>query len=69
MRITHEWNEETTLIRVEGLRQAVKALHVADVHLGIIDDRDEEFIDIHRELAVRFQERHDNRDPHGQIIP
>ena len=69
MRITHEVNEETELIRVEGLRQAVRALHVADVHLGIIDDRDADFLEEHRDLAVRFQERHDNRDAQGRIVP
>ncbi len=69
MRITHEFNDGIALIRVEGLQRTTRVLHVADVHIGFIDSRDAAFVDVHRDLATRFQERHENRDVHGRIFP
>ena len=69
MRVTHQWTDDRARVRVEGLRNTVRALHVADTHLGLIDDRDADFLDTCRDLAARFRKRHDNRDSEGRIVP
>ncbi len=69
MRITHYWNENRATIRVEGLTTPVKALMAADLHIGLIDERDPERNEKFAGLAERFHARHDNVDADGSIIP
>ena len=69
MKTTHQWNRASAIVRVEGLKQSVRTLHIADVHLGLIDERDAEHLDICKNLGERFHPRHDNRDAQGDIIP
>ena len=40
MRITHSWTEESAVIRIEGLTQLVRVVHITDSHLCIVDERD-----------------------------
>ncbi len=69
MRITHQWDAKSATIRVEGLKQTTRILHIADVHLGLIDGRDEEHLEICQDLGERFHPRHQNRDAQGHTIP
>ena len=69
MRITHQWDATSATIRVEDLKQSVQILHIADVHLGLIDERDVEYLEICKDLGQRFHPRHNNRDSEGNIIP
>ena len=45
MRITHEWNNETATIRVEGLSTAVRICHLTDPHTINIDQRDTSWLE------------------------
>ena len=45
MRITHSWTDDDATIRVEGLAEPFRLLHVTDSHIGLIDDRDKEHYD------------------------
>lgn len=69
MQVIHEWNDQKAHIRVEGLRSNVRALHISDTHMGLIDERDATELDRCRGMGERFHSRHENRDSRGAIIP
>ncbi len=69
MRITHSWTDHDALISVEGLSRSIRILHVADTHMGLIDNRDPEHVATLRGFADRFLDRHENRDAEGNPIP
>ncbi len=69
MHVIHEWNDQKALIRVEGLKDSVHALHISDTHMGLIDERDAPKLDRCRGMGERFHTRHENRDSQGGIIP
>jgi 3',5'-cyclic AMP phosphodiesterase CpdA len=69
MRVTHEWEGNRVTIRVEGLRQSVKALLVGDLHLGVVDERDPDRIEVCSGMGERFHHRHNNNDADGNTIP
>lgn len=58
MRTTHRWDHKSAVIRVEGLKRPVRALHIADVHMGLIDERDSEHVEICQGLGERFHPRY-----------
>ena len=68
MQVTHDWKESRATIRVEGLRGYVKALMLADVHLGLIDERDPDEQERFAGHAERFHDRH-GTDEAGNVIP
>ena len=37
MRVTHDWEGTRAVIRVEGLQQSAKALHLGDLHMAVVD--------------------------------
>ncbi|MDA0747646.1 MAG: metallophosphoesterase [bacterium] len=53
MRVTHDWTESTATIRVEGLSETVRMLHVTDSHFALLDERDAE----HAEASASYCER------------
>ena len=69
MRVTHEWEGNRITIRVEGLRQSVKALHLSDLHLGVVDERDSDWLEVCSGKGERFHHRHNNNDADGNTIP
>jgi hypothetical protein len=69
MRVTHEWDDDHAVIRVDSLPRPVTLLHVADVHLGVIDERDADWQPTCEGLGARFHHRHDNHDSDGRPIP
>ncbi len=69
MRVTHQWDENRAIIRVEGLTKNVKAMQMGDLHMGIIDERDPDRLDAFAGSAERFHHRHDNKDDAGNAIP
>ncbi len=44
MRITHSWTDDTATIKVEGLEAPVTMLHVTDPHVGLVDERDSDYL-------------------------
>ncbi len=69
MRVTHDWEGNRVVIRVEGLRQSVKALHLGDLHMAVVDERDSDRLDVCTGKGERFHHRHDNNDADGNTIP
>ena len=69
MRVTHHWEGNRVVIRVEGLRQSVKALHLGDLHMGVVDERDPDRLAVCTGKGERFHHRHDNNDDAGNTIP
>ena len=69
MRVTHDWEGNRVVIRVEGLPGSVKAMQMGDVHLGIIDERDADRLERFKGHGERFHHRHDNNDADGNTIP
>ena len=54
MRTTHTWTEDAATIKVEGLVNAVRLLHVTDTHLALIDERDAEHVEANGGARERF---------------
>jgi len=69
MRVTHGWEGNRALIRVEGLRQSVKALHLGDLHMAVVDERDSDRLEVCVGKGERFHHRHANNDADGNTIP
>ena len=69
MRVTHDWQGNRVTIRVEGLCRSVRALHLGDLHLGVVDDRDPDRLEVCTGKGERFHHRHDNNDDDGNTIP
>lgn len=69
MRITHDQEGNRAVIRVEGLRQSVKALHLGDLHMAVVDERDSDRLEVCTGKGERFYHRHDNNDAEGNTIP
>ena len=57
MRITHNWTDDTATIKVEGLADTVRLLHVTDSHLALIDERDPEHLEANGGTHQRFGAR------------
>lgn len=58
MRTTHTATDNATSIKVEGMEaEAVRLLHVADSHLGLIDERDAEHLEACAGTSERFGTR------------
>ena len=66
MRVTHDWQGNRVTIRVEGLRRSVRALHLGDLHLGVVDDRDPDRLEVSTGKGERFHHRHDINDDDGK---
>ncbi len=58
MRMTHTWTDEAATIRIEGLSQTVRMLHITDSHVALIDDRDA----AHQAACESYCERMASRD-------
>ena len=58
MRMTHTWTDEAATIRIEGLSQTVRMLHITDSHVALIDDRDA----AHQATCESYCERMASRD-------
>lgn len=58
MRMTHTWTDEAATIRIEGLSQTVRMLHITDSHVALIDDRDA----AHQVACESYCERMASRD-------
>jgi len=69
VRVTHDVDGNRAVIRVEGLSQTVKALHLGDLHMGIVDERDADRLEVTEGQGERFHHRHDNNDADGNTIP
>ena len=69
MKATHHREGNRVVIRVEGLRQSVKALHLDDLHMGVVDERDPDRLEVCAGKGERFHHRHDNNDDDGNTIP
>ena len=54
MRVIHEWTEGRAIISIEGLRETIRVLHLSDSHLGLIDERDAEWVTACQEIQQRF---------------
>ena len=44
MRVTHSWTDDAATIKVEGLEAPVTMLHVTDPHVGLVDERDSDYL-------------------------
>ncbi len=66
MRITHTWTDDSATIGIEGLDRPVRVLHVADSHLGLIDERDREHLEACKDFRERFGSR--RKDDNGNNI-
>ena len=69
MRALHSWKDGSATILVEGLQRPLRVLHITDVHLGLIDERDGEYIAQCQGCEERFLHRHQNVDEHGRPLP
>ncbi len=57
MRITHTCKDDTAMIKVEGLADTVRLLHVTDTHLALIDERDADHVEACSGAHERFGAR------------
>lgn len=54
MRIVHEWTDTTATIRIEGLKNRVRVLHLTDTHLNLIDERDAAHVEACKDREPKF---------------
>ena len=69
MRVLHSWTDRSATISVEGLRQPLHILHITDSHIGLIDQRDPQYLATCQGREDRFLHRHQNLDDRGHPIP
>ncbi|MCZ6676051.1 MAG: metallophosphoesterase, partial [Candidatus Poribacteria bacterium] len=55
MQVTHTLTDEMTTICIEGLHRTVRMLHITDLHLALIDDRDADHIPACADACQRFE--------------
>jgi len=58
MRITHQWNETRTTVRIEGLPQPSRVLHVTDSHISLCDERDQKWLEGAAKSREHFAKYH-----------
>ena len=61
MHITHSFSDDSATIRIEGLADSVRMLHLTDTHLQFHDERDgdklQACVDYCRRFAQMMEER------------
>ena len=66
MRIVHESTDNSAIIRVEGLIEALRILHFTDTHLNLIDERDAPHVTTGRRWEEKFAAY--RKDVHGKPV-
>lgn len=67
MRSVHAWTDTTATIRVEGLAQSLRVMHVTDSHIALIDERDGAHLEACKNTREKFSSR--RNDSLGAPIP
>lgn len=67
MKITHCWTEETAAIRIAGLTAPVRMLHVTDVHVALLDNRDAGQVEVNEEYRAQLAKG--RQDGNGRDVP
>ena len=57
MRSVHVWTDTTATIRVEGLAQSLRVMHVTDSHIALIDERDGAHLEACKNTREKFSLR------------